>query len=866
MKRPLFILLSCVFSLSAGEKIPTYANPKAGEYFKDWLLCGPFPNPLPEGINEYRNDETSLGFYRDYLVEKGGESRIRPGDGMTIKHPDGRKITWRRYHGYLSLIPLDDILQPNEGVVAYAACVILCSETTPMALSVTSNDGVRVWQNGHMILDHMCGGTEEPDRDLIPILLQKGENNILLKIAQGGGKWSFQFRLLDLAQTAAQMEARKHLFSRPQVYETEASWEIFVGQKHKIELLGSSVPAVVEILAPDQKQVLARFHTRLGKTLSIAKDSLRLGQGVHSVLCHVRTSDGDVHTLRTELPVGPPPSLEQTTLLFKSIPKMQDSVFLSRQICAVSRCLESHMQQDVESGHVPPMSLWKHAELCASYKKWREQLETAPSPYHRVFPKPREIRLAGGRPFLLPPCPSFFDSTFGVCQADLDRLRHDLDNRLVEQRQAQGAHIVLAVEAHRPWASPEAYTLSVKEARIRLSAASPAGLHNGLVTLRLLLLTESNLPEAEVLDYPAQAHRCAFHDWPVPMTEQARARLYEAIDLKYNEIVVYTGAYFQMDDPLIRSGLQEYFDLLRRHHVEPIPTVWLAPTTAQLEASRLKDEPVVFVRDTCRFDIHCLVNLESSRPHLHAQPGGGMVYTPGVDYEIVSVEPPVLRRLATGRLPAKGTAFLDADIVDLRNHRFAKACPSEEGVYLQFAKNIDRVIRCFQPKKIHVNHDEIGIVNSDSRCQKRGMQDYELIAYQINRMHEIIKNCDRRVDMIMWADAVNPYHNAGKKNLEKTCDLLNRDIIMAHWYYSVENYEQMDLLEQGAKFFIDRGFRTYGCPWDDLVNHQTWEKVLANYRSQPLMYGLMHTQWGDRDQGLAQTAASNWEETSWVRK
>lgn len=866
MKRLLFLLLLCVSGLNAGDKIPTYTNPKTGDYFKDWLLCGPFPNPLPEGIKEYRNDETSLGFYRDYLLEKGGESGIRPVAGMTIKHPDGGKTTWRRYHGYLSLVPLDDILHPNEGVVAYAACTIVCGEMTPVALSVTSNDGVRVWQNGQMILDHMCGGTEEPDRDLIPMILQKGENSILLKIAQGGGKWSFQFRLLDLAQTAAQMETRQYLFSRPQVTETKTRWEIFVGQKHKIELLGSGMPAVVEILAPDQKQVLARFNTQLGKTLSIAKDSLRLGNGLHTVLCHVRTSDGDLHTLRTELPVGLSPSLEQTSLLFKSIPKAQDSVFLSRQIRAISQCLELHLQQALESGNVQPMSLWKQSELCATYKRWREQLQTAPSPYHRVFPKPREIRLAGGRPFLLPPSPSLFDSTFGVCQADLDRMRHDLGNRFVNQRQAQGAHIVLAIEEQRPWASPEAYALSVRESQIRLSAASPAGLHNGLVTLRLLLLTDSSLPEAEVIDYPAQAHRCAFHSWPVPMTEQARARLYEAIDLKYNEIVVYTGAYFQIDDPLIRSGLQEYFDLLRRHHVEPIPTVWLTPSMAQLEGGRLKDEPAVFVADTCRFGFECLVDLESSRPRLHSQPGGGMVYSPGVDYEIVSAAPPVLRRLAAGRMPARATLYLDADIVDLRNHRFAKACPSEEAVYLQFAKNIDQVIRCFQPKKIHVNHDEIGIVNSDSRCQRRGLQDYELIADQINRMHEIIKKCDANVDMIMWSDSVNPYHNAGKKNLEKTCDLLNRDIIMAHWYYAAENYEEVDVLELGAKFFIDRGFRTYGCPWDNLINHQAWEKVLANYRSQPLMCGLMHTQWGDRDQGLAQTAASNWQETSWIRK
>ena len=60
------------------------------------------------------------------------------------------------------------------------------------------------------------------------------------------------------------------------------------------------------------------------------------------------------------------------------------------------------------------------------------------------------------------------------------------------------------------------------------------------------------------------------------------------------------------------------------------------------------------------------------------------------------------------------------------------------------------------------------------------MKEYELIAYQVNRMRDIIKNHDPEVDMIMWADCVNPYHNAGLKLLEKTGELLKKDIIMAH--------------------------------------------------------------------------------------
>ncbi len=96
------------------------------------------------------------------------------------------------------------------------------------------------------------------------------------------------------------------------------------------------------------------------------------------------------------------------------------------------------------------------------------------------------------------------------------------------------------------------------------------------------------------------------------------------------------------------------------------------------------------------------------------------------------------------------------------------------------------------------------------------------------------------------------------------CDLHHRDIIMAHWYYTTENFEQIDLVELGAKFFLDKGFRMYGCPWDHLVNHQLWERVMSRYDDNPACFGLMHTQWSGRNSGHAQTAAINWTGKTWA--
>lgn len=865
MKRLLLIMLCSQALLMAAGTIPAYTDPQVDVYFKDWLICGPFPNPLPPGMTIHRFDSTSLGFYRDYLTDQGGETGIKPISGMAIKHPDGRKLVWRSFHGYFPLIPFDELFTPTSNVVAYAACKVISKQARPLALSITSNDGVRAWLNGQLILDHNCGGTEEPDRDLVPIVLQRGENHFLVKVAQGGGKWSFQFRLLDLVQAAAQLESRIFLFIRPEIKETKNSWDIFIGDRWKIGLLTKRMPATLQIVAPDEKHIVASFATAVGETVTLKKDSLQLAPGLYQAICRIVDGRGYEQTQTAELYVGTPPTLKQAQAILKSVPELMGSTFHSRQIKHINRCLDFHLAKGLEGGNERAMDSWNQTDLCRKYSTWRDEMKTA-SPYHQIIPLPKEISLAAGQPFIITGKIALVDSAANACQADAERLCADLAGKVTIAREPAALNQSIVMRrCPQKEHTPEMYTLSVREKRITLTAAQPLGLHNGLITLRHLLMSNSNLPAADIVDYPSQAYRCAFDYFSVPMTSSDKERMLEYIDLKYNEIVLNNSAFLKLDDPTSRNSLEEYFRFLNGHYVEIIPSIGLAPEIGELEGVALIDEPVRFVKDTCRFDFQHLVNRDSSRPRLHAQPGGGTTFSEGQDYRLLSQQPPVLLRLPGGRIPQNVTVYLNADLVDLRTHRFAKACPSEEKVYERFSRDVKRVIELFHPKKIHVNHDEIGIVNSDSRCRHRGLADHELIAEQINRMRNIIKSVDRRVDMIMWADELNPYHNAGKKYLEKTCDHLPRDIIMAHWYYDAENYEQVDLLRLGTKFFLDRGFRVYGCPWDNLANHRAWESILEQYHHEPNMLGLMSTHWGDQGDGITQTGISCWEEKSWLR-
>ena len=878
MKRIIQILTILLFLTSAtsstDEKVPVYKDPRAGEFFRDWLICGPFPNPLPAGINQYRFDSTSLGHYRDFLTQFGGEGNIRPFEGMEIKHPDGHTVKWTRFRNPYGLISIGDMLTPNAQAVAYAACVVQSSEEKKMVLSVTSNDGVRIWQNGVRILEHNTMGSEEPDRDLVPVILKKGDNYFCVKISQGFGKWSFQLRLLDYMESVDRVEKSIYLYTRPEITETADEYQIFIGQKYKVELLQKKIPVRIKIMDQDENHVIATFNSFIGETLHIKKSDLNLINGLHPVLCTIILPDGRQHTLRNYLYSGKAPDINKTLAQFSRMPLPDSTLFHEKQALKNSKCMAFQLADDAKAGNLEPMDSWTQKEVTNRYGKWLTSIYNAPTPYHKIFPEIRSIELLNTGDFPINKELSYTDFTQGKVNADLNRIAELLNqHKKPNWKISDNGNIEIGLQKDFPeskqftFPSNEAYQIVVDINKIKVIGAGIRGLHFGLVTLKHLIEMNEPLPAAVITDYPAAAHRATFQFLPVPMTQKSKDRILEYVDLKYNEIVVRSADYRNLDDPKIREGIVEYFDFIKSFHIEPIPLLWITGDPAWEEGFLLEDEPVTFIGDRLQFQVQQMVNLESSRPVIRSGKQG-IVYEAGKDYRIISVAPPIMERIPTGRIPINGTVFFTGDIIDPRAHRYSKTCPSEEPAYQEFDRLTGLIIETLKPSKLHVNHDELGLINSDSRCKKRNLKEHELVAYQINRMRDIIKKHDTAVDMIMWADCVNPYHNAGLKLLENTADLLYKDIIMAHWYYTAENYQQRDLLEKGTDFLLSRGFRTYGCPWDHLVNHQAWERILLKNTGNPDFLGLMHTEWysDDRSFGLSQTAEINWTGKTWLTR
>lgn len=157
-------------------------------YIRRWLVVGAFGGVEQEKL-----------LLHDFL---GGETTVRPVEGAAVA---GK--TWSPHTAGQPAIDLRDALkgQPAEKVAGYMAVYVhslrardLILETPDMVdLAVGSDDGVRAWLNGEVILSVDAMRPWQADQERVKgVKLREGWNLLLLKITQGGADWRASARFL----------------------------------------------------------------------------------------------------------------------------------------------------------------------------------------------------------------------------------------------------------------------------------------------------------------------------------------------------------------------------------------------------------------------------------------------------------------------------------------------------------------------------------------------------------------------------------------------------------------------------------------------------------------------------------------------
>ncbi len=166
-------------------------------------------------------------------------------------------------------------------------------------------------------------------------------------------------------------------------------------------------------------------------------------------------------------------------------------------------------------------------------------------------------------------------------------------------------------------------------------------------------------------------------------------------------------------------------------------------------------------------------------------------------------------------------------------------CPTLERTYQVIFSLLNEVLGLFQPRWVHIGHDEVtnrGRFGSCLRCQ--GIPYHQLFAADVKRLHEFLTA--RGVGVMMWGDmllrpdeASDAAHGGEPYNFWRARTMLPRDIVIVDWHYQpASQYPSVFV-------FRNEGFQVIGATWR---NPQAIERF-AKRAKQAGALGMLQTTW-----------------------
>jgi hypothetical protein len=181
---------------------------------RDWLLLTSIPvsqqefddvqSVGPDGkvilrtfeVNQAKVSRASQlsAFHTDFFGEAGAAS-VLPQVGQT-QVVDGHTLTWRAVKSLDGYVDLKYGQKgPSDYCVGYAWAEVEVSADIQAWLGIGSDDGLKLWHNGELVLDRWRHRISQLDDDVVPIKLKAGKNHLLLKVQNMTRDWSFVARL-----------------------------------------------------------------------------------------------------------------------------------------------------------------------------------------------------------------------------------------------------------------------------------------------------------------------------------------------------------------------------------------------------------------------------------------------------------------------------------------------------------------------------------------------------------------------------------------------------------------------------------------------------------------------------------------------
>jgi CubicO group peptidase (beta-lactamase class C family) len=191
----IFLVALCSFAARAQKESVTkgygnavYQDLPSNVFLKNWLLLGPIAvsDQPGEPEKEIRKNTFDKDLFSFVTVNKN-----KPVQPVEYR---GRKYDWKSIRSVSDTILLNKILGDTSFVYCYALAEIVTSVPATILFGLGSNDGIKIWLNGKEVHSNYIDRSLARDDDLLEVSLNKGSNQILIKIQNTRYDYGFMIR------------------------------------------------------------------------------------------------------------------------------------------------------------------------------------------------------------------------------------------------------------------------------------------------------------------------------------------------------------------------------------------------------------------------------------------------------------------------------------------------------------------------------------------------------------------------------------------------------------------------------------------------------------------------------------------------
>ena len=135
-----------------------------------------------------------LSAFSSNWFDFAGAETVNPkvGDEVTIM---GKTLMWEAVTGENGLLNFQKGITPLDYTIGYAWIDFEVPKAMQAWLGIGSDDGLRIWHNGELVHENWVRRISRIDDDIVPLKLTAGRNQLLIKIQNVRGEWSFISRL-----------------------------------------------------------------------------------------------------------------------------------------------------------------------------------------------------------------------------------------------------------------------------------------------------------------------------------------------------------------------------------------------------------------------------------------------------------------------------------------------------------------------------------------------------------------------------------------------------------------------------------------------------------------------------------------------